>query len=202
MSGTDANTATLGSAGLTARGTRLVTAIALAAMIAVPMPGQAPAESAKSTSAKAKPAIPRTPDGHPDFQGVWTNATITPMARPAGYASKPTVTDAEAKEFEKAAAEELQSNDGASDSPGLRAAGSGGTGGYNVLFIDRGSQLARVDGVKRTSLVIDPPEGKVPPITAEARARMMMPEDIAACALLAIQLPSRAVIEEMLVRPR
>jgi len=46
-----------------------------------------------------------------------------------------------------------------------------GVGGYNVLFVDRGTELARVDGVKRTSLVIDPPDGKVPPITPEARQR-------------------------------
>ncbi|MBZ5606372.1 MAG: hypothetical protein LAO79_29125, partial [Acidobacteriia bacterium] len=49
----------------------------------------------------AKKAIPRTPDGHPDLQGIWTNATITPLERPAGFASKPTLSDAEAREFEK-----------------------------------------------------------------------------------------------------
>jgi hypothetical protein len=137
--------------------------LALAAASSFAQPAKSPAKS---------PAIPRTPDGHPDFQGVWTNATLTPMVRPAAYAAKPTVTEAEAKAFEKAAAEELQANDGASDSPGLRAAGSGGTGGYNVLFIDRGSQLASVDGVKRTSLIIDPPDGKMPPYTKEANQRL------------------------------
>jgi hypothetical protein len=49
--------------------------------------------------------------------------------------------------------------------------GSNGTGGYNVLFVDRGTELARVDGVKRTSLIIDPPDGKEPPITGDARRR-------------------------------
>jgi hypothetical protein len=119
-----------------------------------------------------KSAVPRAADGHPDLQGVWTNATITPMERSAALASKPTLSDAEAKEFEKKAAEELSQTDGASDSPGLRAAGSGGTGGYNILFIDRGSEFARVDGQKRTSLIIDPPDGKVPALTAEARQRI------------------------------
>ena len=116
-------------------------------------------------------SVPRTPDGHPDLQGIWTNATITPLERPAGLENKPTLTDAEAKVFEKKAAEELAKVDGASDGPLLAAAGSAGTGGYNVLFIDRGSEFARVDGVKRTSLVIDPPNGRVPPITTEARQR-------------------------------
>jgi len=115
----------------------------------------------------------RTPDGHSDLQGVWTNATITPLQRPSALAGKPTVTDAEARVIEKNQAEELQSVDGKSEHPLLAAAGSNGTGGYNVLFIDRGSELARVDGVKRTSLIIDPPDGKLPTLTAEAKRRNM-----------------------------
>jgi hypothetical protein len=115
--------------------------------------------------------IPRTPDGKPDLQGVWTNATITPMERPKNLAGKATLTDAEAKAYEKANYDELQKQDGQSDGPLIAAAGSSGTGGYNVLFIDRGTELARVDGVKRTSLIIDPPDGRMPPLTAEARER-------------------------------
>jgi hypothetical protein len=120
----------------------------------------------------AKSAIPRTSDGHPDLEGIWTNATLTPMERPAKYFNKPTLSDAEAKEFEKNAAKELADVDGKSESPLLAAAGSNGTGGYNVLFIDRGSELARVDGVKRTSLIIDPADGKMPPKTKESQKRM------------------------------
>ena len=115
--------------------------------------------------------IPRAADGHPDLQGIWTNATITPMERPAALAEKPTLTDAEAAAFEKRAADDLSNLDGKSEGPLLAAAGSSGTGGYNVLFIDRGSELARVDGVKRSSLVVDPADGKVPPTTPEARQR-------------------------------
>ena len=113
----------------------------------------------------------RTPDGHPDLQGVWTNATITPLERPKSLAGKATLTDTEAADFEKNAAKELQEVDGKSEHPLLAAAGSNGTGGYNILFIDRGSELARVDGVKRTSLIIDPPDGRIPPTTREAKKR-------------------------------
>ena len=113
-------------------------------------------------------AVPKAPDGHPDLQGIWTNATITPLERGGG---KTTVTDEEAKVVEKKAAEDLAANDGASDSPLLRAAGSAGTGGYNMLFIDRGSELTRVDGVKRTSLVIDPEDGKAPAIARAGQMR-------------------------------
>jgi hypothetical protein len=112
------------------------------------------------------------PDGHPDLQGVWTNATITPLERPAPFVSKATVSDAEAAVFEQKAAKDLNDTDGASESPLLAAAGSNGTGAYNMLFIDRGSELARVDGRKRTSLIVDPPDGKVPPLTEEAKQRI------------------------------
>src|SRR5271165_2328864 len=116
-------------------------------------------------------SLPRTPDGKPDLQGVWTNATITPMERPAKLAGKATMTDAEAAVYEKTTHDGLVAQDGQSEGPLLAAAGSSGTGGYNFLFIDAGNELARVDGVKRTSLIIDPPDGKVPPITPEARQR-------------------------------
>jgi len=138
-----------------------------AVMVSALVPGQNASDPAKGR----KPASVRTAEGHSDLQGLWTNATITPLERPAAFAAKPTLSDSEAREYEKKAAKELQDQDGASDGPLIAAAGSSGTGGYNVLFIDRGSELARVDGVKRTSLIIDPPDGKIPPLTQEARQR-------------------------------
>jgi hypothetical protein len=140
---------------------------ALVAMLAAPLAGQAPGAKA-SPAAKAKSStIPRTADGHPDLQGTWTNATLTPLERPAEFAGKATVTDAEARAYEK---KDLETNDiDKQDAPLLARAGSAGTGGYNNLFIDRGSELARVDGVKRTSLIIDPPDGRVPPLTERPR---------------------------------
>jgi hypothetical protein len=115
-------------------------------------------------------SVPRTPDGHPDLTGIWTNATLTPLERPADYAAKATLSDAQAKEFEK---KDLQNNtlDGEVDNSLNRATGGLGVGAYNNLFVDRGSELARVDGVKRTSLIIDPPDGKIPPLTEAARQR-------------------------------
>src|ERR1700680_2351530 len=97
--------------------------------------------------------------------------TITPLERPASLAAKPTMTDAAAVEYEKQQAKELNDQDGQSDGPLIAAAGSSGTGGYNVLFIDRGTELASVDGVKRTSLIFDPPDGRIPPLTAEGSKR-------------------------------
>ena len=116
-------------------------------------------------------SVPRTPYGKPDLQGVWTNATLTPLERPSSVGGKATLTDAEAAVWEKRSADDMKKYDGKAVNPIADALGSGGTGGYNALFVDAGSELARVDGVKRTSLIIDPPDGKVPPITAEGRQR-------------------------------
>ncbi|HYL77019.1 MAG TPA: hypothetical protein VEU96_22580 [Bryobacteraceae bacterium] len=124
------------------------------------------------TKAKGQ-SIPRTPYGKPDLQGVWTNATLTPLERPASVAGKATLTDAEAAVWEKKSADDMKKYDGKAVNPIADALGSGGTGGYNALFVDAGAELARVDGVKRTSLIIDPQDGKVPPITAEGRQRNM-----------------------------
>jgi hypothetical protein len=147
---------------------RLLAAMgALIFLFSAPIPGQVPSGTSKSLPRAA--VLPRTPDGHPDLQGIWTNVTLTPLERPAALAGKATLPDAEAAAYEKKAAEDLQSEDGKSEGPLLAAAGSAGTGAYNLLFIDRGSELARVGGVKRTSLIVDPPDGKVPPLTEQAK---------------------------------
>jgi hypothetical protein len=115
--------------------------------------------------------MPRMADGHPDLQGIWNNSTRTPLERPAEFAGKPTLTDAEAKVWEQKEHQAWQELDGTSEGPLHKTKGSEGTGAYNVLFYDMGSGLARVDGVKRTSMVIDPPDGKIPPVVQQARER-------------------------------
>jgi hypothetical protein len=115
------------------------------------------------TPASKKPwTVPRTPDGKPDLQGIWTNATITRMVRLPQFNGKLDLTEEEAAKFEKedhAEGEEAPGKDGVTLG-GVKF--SGANAGYNALFIDRGSELARVDGKKRSSLIIDPPDGKLP----------------------------------------
>ena len=124
-----------------------------------------------SAQTKAGWKIPRTPDGHPDLEGIWSNATRTPVERVPEFAGKPTLSDAEAKAWERKDAQNWQELDGTSEGPLHATKGSTGTGAYNVLFYDMGSELARVDGVKRTSMVIDPPDGRIPPATDAAKVR-------------------------------
>jgi hypothetical protein len=112
-------------------------------------------------------AIPRAADGHPDLTGIWSNATRTPFERPAVFAGKATLSDAEAREWEAREAQRWQ--EGATIDGGRPVSIQGGA--YNVLFYDNGTELARIDGQKRTSMVVDPPDGHVPPVLPEARNR-------------------------------
>jgi hypothetical protein len=133
-----------------------------AATIAAPCFLKAQTPAAKPAAKKAW-VMPRTPDGKPDLEGIWTNATITRMERLPAFNGKLQLTDAEAAQFERS------DRDAATEKPGQDGVTLGGqvfsgaNAGYNALFIDRGSELARVDGMKRSSLIIDPPDGRVPP---------------------------------------
>lgn len=104
---------------------------------------------------------PRTPDGKPDLQGIWTNATVTPLERPNEFAGKQFLTEKEAAEFEKKQVYDANGDrrDGSADADVGRA--------YNEFWRDRG----RVVSTMRTSLIVDPPDGKVPPVTPEGQKK-------------------------------
>jgi hypothetical protein len=102
----------------------------------------------------------RTPDGQPDIQGMWTNATITPFERPRALADKPFLTAEEAAALERQAAERRATAD---DAPR-----PGDVGSYNDVWFDAGTKVV---GTRRTSLVIDPPDGRVPVTPAAEAAR-------------------------------
>ena len=132
----------------------------------------APVAAAQSGSGD----IPRTASGRPDLSGTYDVSTLTPMARPSRFADKRFLTDEEAAEI---AAQELQRNTdrqqdsdpnrGAPPQGGDGSAGAAGNvGGYNTFWIDRGAGAFQIDGEWRTSILIDPPNGRFPP-QSEAR---------------------------------
>jgi len=121
------------------------------------------------TQAQAGPArawtVPRTPDGRPDLQGTWTNATLTPLERPRHLGERAFLTEAEAADLEAQAA----GRQAAADEPGARAQAlaRGDIGSYNQFWFDSGSTILPT---RQTSLVVDPPDGRVP-VRPEAEAR-------------------------------
>jgi hypothetical protein len=162
----------------------LVSLSALAAMIAlvslaqVPVAGQSVAKA--QTKAGAKTWTPsRTPDGQPDLQGVWANNSATPLERPKELAGRPFLTEQEVTAL-KAKAGELFSGDGDAafgDSVFLAALANvkgnekgfksrdAATGDYNSFWI------VERDFDNRTSLITDPPDGRIPPMLPEAEKR-------------------------------
>ena len=126
---------------------------------ALNLAGQAQPES----SAK-KWSVPRTPDGQPDLQGVWTNATVTPLQRPAQLGTKEFFTAEEAAAFEK---QRIQQGN-ADLVEGERGAADLARRAYNNFWTDRGTSVGKT---MRTSLIMDPPDGRVPPFTPEAQKK-------------------------------
>jgi hypothetical protein len=147
---------------------------------AVPMTAQA-------TKATAKSALPRTPDGHPDLQGTYDLATMTPFERLPN--DPPVLTKEQAETLQKAEAARRAVNAthldpnrpqlpvGGDTSTGktffeiLEKAGGGAVGGYDRLWLNQGTAYMAVDGQIRTSIVIDPPDGHIPPFNAAAKKR-------------------------------
>ena len=135
-----------------------------AGSLAVPARGQAGAAAAKpkTTSATKAWTQPRTPDGRPDLQGIWSYATLTPLERPRDLAGREFFTEKEAAEYEKSllGKNNRDRRDGGADADLGRA--------YNELWYDSGSHVVKT---LRTSLVIDPPDGRIPAFTPEAQKR-------------------------------
>jgi hypothetical protein len=142
---------------------------AVVSLTVVSAAGQTPATGAKGAKPPKAGTVPRTADGHPDLQGVWYIATLTGLERPAALAAKPTLTEAEAKAFVENASKANQDAQKPGSGPYNRIIS------YNDFWLDRGSMLTRVNGEYRTGMVVDPPDGKVPPLTPEAKARLSRP---------------------------
>ena len=130
----------------------------VAALLAsVPVAGYAQSATADSY----EPA--RTPDGQPDLQGTWSNAVITPLERPADLADKEFLTAEEAIEYERRRQEETNMDRRQTDDAEADVRGA-----YNDFWWDWGENIA---ATRRTSLVIQPRDGRIPALTEEGQRR-------------------------------
>jgi hypothetical protein len=112
--------------------------------------------AAKRPAARKSWVAPRTPWGDPDLQGVWNDATSTPLQRPSARAGKDVLSDEEANEFQQELAHELTRDrrDGGPEVDVNRA--------YNDHWMD--ARRLKITADRRTSLIVDPPDGRIPPL--------------------------------------
>jgi hypothetical protein len=169
---------------------RFLAPVGIAVVIAFALLTPAGAAGQSATPAKAKTTAaargytpPRAPDGHPDLHGVWDFRNLIPLERPSQYAGKEFLTDAEAVEFAKLASQLLdmdrrdddQTNAGTTaltvQAPSIvngAPASADVARAYNDFWWDYGRNFV---GRKRTSLIVDPPDGKIPRLTPEGQKR-------------------------------
>jgi hypothetical protein len=123
---------------------------------------------------------PKNAFGQPDLQGNWTNATITPFERDAKYGERLALTDQEVKALEGDNATLVAEGNKPTD-PNAKVTdlptncGRGFTGvdcGYNSAWVDPGTKIIDMGGIKRDSILVSPADGRLPPMTKEAAARM------------------------------
>ena len=141
-----------------ARGIRTTMALAAAVVGLVALAGPAAAQEP-----------PRTGWGDPDLQGVWDFRTLTPLERPEDLGDKAFLTAEEATEREQA---EFDRNLELWEQARRETEAGGNVGGYNNFWMDRGTTVIET---RRTSLVIDPPNGRLPALTEEGQARADIP---------------------------
>ena len=129
--------------------------------------------NAQSAPKNWKPA--RTSDGRPDLQGVWTSATLTRLERPDEFGERLVLSEKEAYAIEHAESQYVQN--AAKPSDLSKEQSKCGVNlefgcGYNNFWIDRGSKVVEINGEKRSSLLVDPANGKLPALIPARRAEL------------------------------
>ncbi len=142
--------------------------VVLAVLCATAAPGVVSTAAAQARASDAeKWEVPRTPDGHPDLQGSWTNSTMTPFQRRAGQG--PVYTLEEVARLEQGYVDRVVRSAQASDPNRPVPTAGGSVGTYNNVYFETGSRVAVVNGEPRSSLITFPSNGRVPELTPEAQ---------------------------------
>jgi len=156
------------------RASILTCLIIASAAMGVRAQNPAPLERASAPATATAWKAPRTPDGHPDLQGTWLSNTATPVERPAALAGRATLTDEEVAKL-RARADQIFGNGGSDFASGdavfLAALGSGPEQFKTSTATHGAIEMIERDFDNRTSLVTDPPDGRIPPLTDEGRRR-------------------------------
>ena len=148
----------------------------LAVLCVTAAAGPVPTAAAQNRGSDAEWQVPRTPDGHPDLQGTWTNQTLTPLERPPGQG--PVYTPEQVAQVERGSAAGVAFGSQPSD-PNRPAPPAGGdVGAYNTVYFEFGSRVAVVNGQPRTSLITSPSNGRIPAFTAEGERRIQASRDL------------------------
>lgn len=147
---------------------RVLNSIAILSGLAIPTSAQAP-QNGRTTNWTA----PLTPDGHPDLEGVWVNNSATPLERPKALEGREFLTVEEVAELRKRA-DRIFSKDGRSDfaaGDGVFLAALSNTDTFRNPNATGDSSLVDREFDNRTSLIVDPPDGKIPPYTPLGQQR-------------------------------
>ena len=117
--------------------------------------------------------IPRTPDGKPDLQGIWTNATQTPLQRPAEFGNRGYLNEQEAADLEASWRNRIARASAPSDPDRAPPTDGNADLGYNNFWVDRGTNVIEIGGEYRTSIVVDPPDGRIPMLEGRPRNNLL-----------------------------
>ena len=145
----------------------------LAAVAATSLAVASVAAQSGGTTPAANWKVPRTADGRPDLQGVWSNNSVTPMARPSQWKDKASLTDAEVTELKALVAQSVDPGGDAVFQDLVQVALTAKEGKYKQLSYDASTGnynqfwMADRDWDNRTSLITDPPNGQLPALTPQ-----------------------------------
>jgi hypothetical protein len=140
--------------------------VGIAAAAAASLPINPAAAQASAGAATTSTAAPKTPWGEPDLQGIWTDETATPLQRPAEYANQEFFTAAQRQQLDTA-----RVATGSSDKRDERGTEFDVAGAYNAVFLT----IKRTGN--RTSKIVDPPNGRIPPTTPQAEKLLAADRD-------------------------